>query len=83
MAGERVLLQDRPGAARGLVLNLAFLSSQVLLHSLLPGSAGGLEGERYENDPRQGQSDRICWAPALRGWGQAEPARGRVRSVKA
>ena len=47
MAGERVLLQDRPGADRGLVLNLAFLSSQVLLHSLLPGRAGGLEGERY------------------------------------
>lgn len=82
MAGERVPLQDRPGTARGLVLNLAFLSSQVLLRSLLPGSTGGLEGERHENDPRQGQGDRICWAPALRGWGQAEPARGRVRSVK-
>jgi len=83
VVGERVPLQDRPGPARGLVLNLAFLSPQVLLHSLLPGSARGLEGERYENDPRQGQGDRICWAPALRGWGQAEPARGRVRSVKA
>lgn len=83
MVGERVPPQDRPGPARGLVLNLAFLSPQVLLHSLLPGSARGLEGERYENDPCQGQGDRICWAPALRGWGQAEPARGRVRSVKA
>lgn len=41
----------RPGPARGLVLNLAFLSLQVLLCSLLPGRAGGLEGQRHENNP--------------------------------